>query len=340
MKVKQVTIKDIASRLGISHSTVSRALSHTASYLVSDDTRRQVKQTAEEMEYTPNLMAQGFVTGKTGTLGLMTYQIALETFGSQTEHILRAAGSANYQVLMGMAVNRSPRSLVDDQGLQIRQLIARGVDGLLINTRGDREESSRIRDIVRGRAPVVTYHYPVEDISGVVLDQEADFYEAAEHLINMGHKRIGFIGPDWDEFSPVSAKAKGYYRAMQKHRLPHEFIPSLGIHGEGGYIQGKNIRDRFTALLCREDYTAIGLCRGLRESGLRIPEDVSVIGYGDLDVSAYLCPALTTMVTPYEEIARSALDLMQRQLDGENGVERTTLRARLIIRESCVANRN
>lgn len=335
MRVKQVTIKDIAQRLGISHSTVSRALSSSAAYLVSEKTRMLVKQTADEMQYTPNLMAQGFVTGKTGTLGLLTYQISLETYGNQTEQILRAAERQDYQLLMGMAVHRTSRSSRDDQGTQIKQLISRGVDGLLINTRGDREESDRIIEMVRNRIPVVTYHYPTDHISGVVLDLEADFYQATKHLIELGHRRIGFIGRVVDEESPVSSKGRGYFMAMRDNDIPHEIIPPLGIRGEGGYIQGQNLRDRFTALVCRDDYTAIGICRGLRDVGLRIPEDVAVVGFGDIDVSAYLSPALTTMAVPYEEIALSAMDLLLRKIGGEDTTNRVTLRSRLIVRESC-----
>ncbi len=339
MKVKQVTIKDIASRLGISHSTVSRALSNTASYLVNDDTRKLVKQTADEMEYTPNLMAQGFVTGKTGTLGLLTYQIAIETFGRQTDHILRMAGKENYQVLMGMAIFRVSGQTQDDQGMQIRQLISRGVDGLLINTRGDREESKRIHDSVRGRVPFVTYHYLTENTSGVVLDLISDFYDATMHLIELGHRRIGFVGMEPDEKRPVTYKAKGYRQAMLDHDLPFEIIPALGIHSLGGYIQGKNLKDRFTAILCRDDYTAIGVCRGLQDTGFRVPDDVAVVGFGDIDVSQYLTPALTTIAMPYEDLARSALDLLFSQLGGDKTMDQISLRCNLIVRESCGSNR-
>ena len=123
--------------------------------------------------------------------------------------------------------------------------------------------------------------------------------------------------------------------AMRDNDIPHEIIPPLGIRGEGGYIQGQNLRDRFTALVCRDDYTAIGICRGLRDVGLRIPEDVAVVGFGDIDVSAYLSPALTTMAVPYEEIALSAMDLLLRKIGGEDTTDRVTLRSRLIVRESC-----
>ena len=340
MKKRQVTIKDIARQLGISYSTVSRALSPHASVLVKEKTRKLVRQTAIEMDYSPNLMARGMVMGKTGTLGLLTYQIFLETFGSQTDQILRAADEYDYQIMMGMASNRIPQNPRDDQILQIRQLISWGIDGLLINTRGDEEESERILNAVRGRVPVVTFLYPTQNLSGVVLDYVSDFCKATEHLIKLGHDRIGFIGPDWDPTSPVSAKAKGYLLAMQNYGLAHQFLPSRNIHSEGGYREAKTLGDRFTALVCRDDYTAIGVCRGLRESGLRLPEDVAVVGNGDIEAAAYMTPALTTLVTPYERIAQAAMDLMLEQLQGSNTPRQVTLRSHLVVRESCGANKS
>ena len=341
MRKKQVTIKDIARRLGISHATVSRALSQdpTVSVLVTEKTRKRVQRMVAEMGYTPNLMAKGFVTGRTGMLGLLTYQISRETNGSQTEQILRTAAGQGYQVLISMAVRRAPSTPLEDQALQIGELIARGVDGLLIHTRGDKEEVHRIQTTVRERVPVVTFHYPTPNLSGVALDLEGDFLKATEHLIGLGHERIGFIGPDWEEDSPVSAKARGYLQAMTQHRLPHEFLPALGIHALGGYLQGQSLGRRFTALLCRDDYTAMGSCRGLRESGFRVPEDVAVVGYGDLDMAAYTTPALTTMENPYEKIAEAAMDLMLNELQGHDTPPRQiTLQSRLVVRKSCGAS--
>ena len=110
MKKKQTTLRDIAQQLGISHSTVSRALSQIPKELalVKEKTRKRVEQKAAEMDYRPNLMARGVSTGKTGTLGLLTYEIAREMPGRQTDQILRAAGRQNYQILMGLATNRNP----------------------------------------------------------------------------------------------------------------------------------------------------------------------------------------------------------------------------------------
>ncbi len=338
MKKKQVTIKDIAGRLGISHSTVSRALSLNASSLVNDKTRKRVQKLAAEMDYSPNLMARAIVTRKTATLGLLTYHISLESFGTLTDMLLKAAGSQGYQIVLGVAPDgKAPR---EEQVLQIKQSISRGIDGLLINTRRYAEESERILDAVKERVPAVTFYYPTPNLSGVVLDNESGFHMATEHLISLGHNRIGYLGPggpDRDQVTPVSDEAKGYSTAMKQHDLAPGFLSSGEGHTDGGYRRGKELGDRFTALVCHSDYTAIGVCRGLRESGIRVPEDVAVVGNGDLKVAAYLTPALTTLAIPYEKIATAAMDLMMEQLQGNNTIRQVTLNSRLVVRESCGA---
>ena len=334
MEKKQTTIKDVAQKLGISHSTVSRALSQDrkVSALVAEKTRKQVQQKAAEMDYSPNLMAQAFVTGKTGALGLLTYEISWQVYGNQAEHILRAADTHNYYVMISAAIRRQEYRIQ-----QVKQLIARGIDGLLINMRGVRD-TKLILDAVRGRVPVVTFHYPTQ-VSGVVLDDKTGFCEATEHLIRLGHERIGFIGVSWDKTFVGSAKGKGYFKAMRKHSLTPEHMAGKGKIAslEPAYQLGKKLGDRFTALVCRNDYTALGVCRGLQESGVRVPEDVAVVGSGDLDVAAYVTPALTTLATPYEAIAEAAMELMLEQLEGRQEPRQITVKAPLVVRESCGA---
>ncbi len=277
-------------------------------------------------------------TQLTDTLGLLTYQISRETFGRQTDQILRAAYKQKYQIVISIAPNRTSRDPLDDQTRQIKQLLSQGIGGLLIHTRGDKRESDHIVNTVQGRVPVVTFHRPTPNLNGVVLDDAASFCEATNHLIRLGHERIGFVGPEWNGAIPVLAKAKGYSLAMQKHGLVREFPPALGIYAKGGYLQGKTLGDQFTALVCRDDYTAIGVCRGLREVGIRVPEDVAVVGNGDLGVAEHMTPALTTLATPYEAIAQAALELMLEQLAGGPGSARqVTLQAPLVVRESCGA---
>ena len=271
------------------------------------------------------------------TLGLLTYQISRETFGRQTNQILRAAYEQNYQVVISIVPSRTARDPLDDQTRQIKQLLSQGIDGLLIHTRGDTRESERIVNTVRGRVPVVTFNRPTAIRSGVVLDDAANYYEATNHLIHLGHERIGFVGPDWNGAIPVLAKGKGYSLAMQKHDLVHEFTSASGIYAKRGYLQGKTLGDQFTALVCRDDYTAIGVCRGLREAGIRVPEDVAVVGNGDIGVAARMTPALTTLATPYEAIAEAVMELMLEQLEGRDEPRQVTLKSHLVVRESCGA---
>ena len=290
------------------------------------------------MGYTPNLLAKAFVTGKTGTLGLMTYKIFREMFSRQTDQILRIADRKDYQVLVSLAINPRTPTSPTDQTRQIRQMMARGVDGLLIHTRGTEEESELIHRTVEGRVPVVTFPQPTaKDLSGVVLDDTASFFRVTEHLIQLGHERIGFIGGDWSLKRPGSAKARGYYQAMQEHHLTPERLHAAPPV-QAAYQLGKEIRDRFTAVICRNDYTAIGLCRGLREVGLRVPEDIAVVGHGDLELSAYFTPALTTLAVPYVEIAEAVIGLLLEQLQGAHPPRKVTMSHRLIVRESCGAS--
>ncbi len=335
MRAKQVTIKDIAREVGVSHMTVSRALSpdpETAA-LVTRKTRARIQKLATDLGYTPNLMARGFVTGRTNTLGLLTCKINLEPFGRQADRILRAADRQDYQILVALAA--SPSDAPEDRSRQIHQMMSRGVDGLLIQARGTEGESELILRTVKGRVPVVTFFQPsTPDLCGVALDDGEGMFEATSHLVRRGHERIAFIGTHWTHDGPGAAQARGYFRAMETRGLAPEHLPSPPPM-QAAYELGKTVADRFTAFVCRSDYVAIGLCRGLQESGLRVPEDAAVVGCGDLDVSAFSTPALTTLAIPYDEIAEAVMDLMLDQLQGDATPRQVTLTHRLIVRDSC-----
>ena len=335
MRKKRATIKDIAKTLGVSHSTVSRALSRSKSHMVSEETRRQVEQIAEECSYRPNLLAKGFATGKTGTLGLLACESYQEQAGVQIESFLRAADERNYRLLVGMSAEWDSASSGIDQATQIEQFISRGIDGLLVQTIGDAGESERILGAVDGRVPVVAFYYPARGFPGVVLDFSAGFYRATEHLVALGHRRIGFLGEDWQGPGQGASRGRGYFNAMNEYGLHPESLAVGRQETESGYQLSRDVKDRYSALLCCSDYTAIGVYRGLSESGIRIPEDVAVVGCGNSDVSAFVTPALTTQSTPTGGIARAAMDLMLKIIEGQEVVCQIVLSSRLIVRESC-----
>ena len=335
MRKKRVTIKDIAKTLGVSHTTVSRALSRNKSHMVSVETRRQVEQVAEEFSYRPNLMAKGFATGRTGTLGLLAGESYQELAGTQIESFLRAADERNYRLLVGMSAEWGSSSPETGQAVQMEQFISSGIDGLLVQTMGDAGESERILAAVDDRVPVVTFHYPARGFPGVVLDYAAGFHRATEHLIALGHRRIGFLGGNWEGPGHDAARGRGYFKAMTEHGL-HPVCLTVGRQQtESGYRLSREVRDRFSALLCCSDYTAIGVYRGLDESGIRVPDDVAIVGNGDSDISAFVTPALTTQSTPTRGIARAAMELMVKILEGREVACQIVLASNLIVRESC-----
>lgn len=305
--------------------------------MVAAKTRRMVQKVATDMDYNPNLIAQGIVKGRTSTMGLLTFEIARESFGTQAEYILREADKQRYQVLIALSVHQMSANGASDEVRQIRQLLSRRVDGLFIQTRGTRAESLRIQKAVRGRVPVVTFHQPTPELSCVVLDEKEGFFGATEHLIRLGKEKIGFVGSRWDIDAVGSEKAKGYMQAMRKHGLRAQRIPGKTFPAMPTSRLGEWLSDRFTALVCRNDYTALHACRALREVGCRIPEDVAVIGSGGIGVGAYLTPALTTIEIPHAEMAQAAMGLMLEQLRGNAGRLQVTLKPRLVVRESCGA---
>ncbi len=335
MRKKRATIKDIAKTLGVSHSTVSRALSRNKSHMVSEETRRQVEQIAEEFSYRPNLLAKGFATGKTGTLGLLACECYQEQAGVQIESFLRAAEERNYRLLVGMSAEWNASSSKGDQATQIEQFISRGIDGLLVQTIGDMGEPERILGVVDGRVPVVTFYYPARGFPGVVLDFAAGFYRATEHLIALGHKRIGYLGENWEGPGQDASRGRGYFNAMNEFGLHPESLAVGRQETESGYRLSREVKDRYSALVCCSDYTAIGVYRGLGESGIRVPEDVAIVGCGDSDVSAFVTPALTTQSTPTGGIARAAMDLILKIIEGQEVMCQIVLTPGLIVRESC-----
>ena len=181
------------------------------------------------------------------------------------------------------------------------------------------------------------FTHPTQGLSGVVLEEITSFCEATEHLIRLGHKRIGFIGTDWNKDFVGSAKGKGYLLAMQKHGLTPQRILGKTFPKKPTHRLGKRLGDRFTALVCRNDYEAVIACHGLRAAGLRVPEDVAVVGNGNLELAAYVTPALTTLAIPYEAIAQAAMELMLEQLEGQNMSRQVILKSPLVVRESCGA---
>ncbi len=346
MTNRPVTIKDIARRLGISYSTVSRALSPRMSHLVKEQTRLLVRRTAAEMDYSPNLLAQAFVQGAEGVLGLVSSRIGQEFTGRQISHLVRAAAREGYQVLVGAVSSRTSTSgkIQSAEGAersaqadQLMHLKARDVDGILVQALGDVNEPARIVHAAGGKLPVAAFGYTVDDVSSVLLNPAPGMEAVTEHLIGLGHERICFLGEDPIGSGGPLSQVKGYRNAMRRHGLAPRIVPVETGSARSGYNLGRALRGRYTALVCCSDYTALGVCRGLIESGVRVPDDMAVTGFGNSEVSAYVRPSLTTLSIPFEDMAARTVQGILRQIHGHPGPRRSVFKPHLIVRESCGA---
>lgn len=357
MRNRPVTIKDIARRLGISYSTVSRALSPRMSHLVKEQTRLLVRRTAAEMDYSPNLMAQAFVQGTEGVLGLVTSRIGQEFTGRQINHLVQAAARHGYQVLVAAVSSRtassgqaesaerseqseqSAQAERSDQAEQFMHLKARDVNGILVQALGDESESARIVHAAGGQLPVAAFGYAVDEVSSVLLNPAPGMQAVTEHLIGLGHERICFLGEDPIGSGGPRSHVEGYRSAMRSHGLAPRIVPVETGNARSGYRLGRALRGRYTALVCCSDYTALGVCRGLVESGVRVPDDMAVTGFGNSEVSAYVRPSLTTLSIPFEDMAARIVQDILRQIHGHPTPGRSVFKPHLTVRESCGADK-
>ncbi len=188
-----------------------------------------------------------------------------------------------------------------------------------------------------GEVPVATLGYGADDDASVSLDLASGVQKVTEHLIGLGHEQICFLGEDRPGVGFPRSLERGFRGAMRRHGLAPRVIPVEADRVRFGYNLGRSLRDRFTALACCCDYTALGVCRGLRESGVRVPEDVAVTGIGNYEVSAYVSPSLTTLSFPYEDMAAAAVQGIIRQIQGQSAQGRRVYEPHLTVRESCGA---
>ena len=338
---KRATLRDVAERLGVSIATVSRAFATRPDVRVSPATRERVLKAASELGYIPNLMARAVVRGRTGVFGLLGNMIVDPHNAALVQGMMVEARRFSYQAMAELLTSPNPDDWLGDQRLQIQQMMSWGVDGMLIQTRDEPDQADMIRETVRGAVPVATFTFPVEGLSGVVLDRAACIQMATEHLIRLGYRRTAFVGIA-DPPLPGRGKWTGYVRAMESHGLTPETVVAEDSSTEASHALGARIgrmSDPPRALVCQGDLIALGVCGGIKSAGKRVPDDVAVVGFDNIDIGALAETPLTTVAQPVDEICRQAMGLLMDQVNGDTKVKRVQVDPRLIVRESCGAHR-
>lgn len=335
MSSDQVTIKDIARKLKIAPSTVSRALKDHPD--ISEATKKAVMAVAKELDYQPNTVALSLRKSKTFTLGVIVPEIVHYFFSSIISGIEDVAYAEGYHVMICQSNENYDREVRNTNAL----LMSR-VDGMLISMSKQTEEFDHFKAIQKRGIPVVFFDRVCRELytSTVVSEDHNGAYEATEHLIKNGCRYILHLaGPKGLLIS--ENRKQGYLDAMQAYKLTlgDDWIVKADSFGEGYHATLEILRkgDKPDAIFAINDNAALGAMKAIKECGLRIPTDIAVVGFSDdPNVNILVDPPLTSVAQPGYEMGNTAARLFFDHLNKKELREITheVLKTHLIVRQS------
>ncbi|MFA8341465.1 MAG: LacI family DNA-binding transcriptional regulator [Rhodothermaceae bacterium] len=329
----KITIKDIAKQANVSKMTVSRVLSGKGQ--VAEETAQLIRKIAKELNYQPNLIARSLTNRKSYTLGVLfpkTNKIFLDNYIAQVlSGITDEAQKQNYRIML-FPVGEQTENYVSIANSNL-------LDGmLLLKTKKD---DSQLEELAESEFPFVLVNHNAsgKNISFVDTENEKGAITAVKHLYNAGHRKIAFVGGTTDETNSLD-RFNGYKEALKKLKLKfrEDYVLYCNYDKEQAYRDSKKfiyLKEPPTAIFCADDYMAIGVIERLRVEGIKVPEEVAVIGFDDIEISTFVTPALTTIKQPIYEIGREAalilLDIINEKI--ESPVQKM-LKTELIERDS------
>lgn len=326
-----VSLKDLATRTGVSVSTASRALANHPR--ISPQTRVRVQRAAAEMGYVPSAIARSLVKQETYTLGVVTTSVTDPYAAEVVKTVEDAAGAAGYQLL-----------LVTSHGLPRREIAAvqmlreRRVDGVIVISSRGGDLYEPLMPLIEVPLVLVNSRRPGTPAHWVMGDGRQGARLATEYLLDLGHRHIGFIGgPQRGQSGRL--RLRGYLEGLRSAGITPE--PALVLPGEGRAEDGRHglrrllaSRTPVTAGVCYNDLTAFGLLAEARAAGIRVPEDLSVVGFDNLPFGELTAPPLTTIEQRKEALGQWAVELVLRLRRGQP-VEDVVLECTLVERDSC-----
>ena len=328
----KITINELARRSGVSPSTVSRALNDDP--VISEETKRKVIQVAKELNYTPVRNRKKSSTRKRSKIiALMITDISNPFFPEIVHGVEDLAFDFGYSVSLW-----NTREDIEREKQYVETIKESEVDGIILGSSRIKEE--QIKAIAESDIPCVIMNRIVEGLPSVFADYENGAYQATKYLVNLGHERIALIN------GPVSAqpswwREKGFLRALKESEKEAEenLLSFNSPTVEGGYVATLkllSISNLPTAIFAYNDLVALGAMKAIREKNLLIAKDISLVGYDDIFLSAYLDPPLTTVSQPKYMMGKLAADLLFRLINGEKiKNNQISFKPELIIRSSC-----
>lgn len=328
---KKVTIKDIARAAGVSNMSVSLALNGKPG--ISDATRQRILQTAEELHYVPNQIAQSLLSDRTHTLGVVNSMASIFVFGKVMRGIMHSAEAAGYSTIISSTDER-----YDKETQAIDTLLNKRVDGIILI--GPVSTSEDLMKISSFGIPFISLLR--QRGSGISFCQNNNVKGAhtlMDYLISTGSRRFCFF-PFPEAISSGGERMSGFKDSMTEHGIDpgQQTYISTEPNIESGYAAAREmLKQGLTAdtIVCGCDLTAVGVLKALNEAGIQVPGQVRLAGYDDIDLAEHLSVPLTTVHQPYERIGRLGTRLLLQAIDEPDlGPLQVTLDSELVVRSS------
>lgn len=333
ISMAKLTIKDIAKLAGVSPTTVSLILNHKGDRF-SDETIEKVLSIVEETNYYPDFFAQNLVNKNNKTIGVIIPTLGDLFFNGLFEGIEKVASDKGYSVILFHSDNSREK---EERGLDF--MLSRSVSGIILATPYvlDHERFT----VIRRRCPILLMDRGITPrLEGqIAVDESGGMAEAMDKLSELGHRRIAYIREDHAYYN-LQARFEAYCQGIKRNHLEGDpkLVITADLSVEGGYIAAKQLLDSgcdFTALCCANDYVAIGAYRAILQAGKKIPEDISVLGFDDINIAAYITPALSTVKQPIDELGMEAAHALIKKIEHpESPLENKTFGTHLKMRES------
>ena len=330
------TIRDVARAAGVAASTVSRYLN--GQLRVSPATEAKVLEAVAELGYVPNAPARNLARRRSGVIGFVVPEISNPYFGAIADFVVEAVERHGRLVLLCSHRSQSVR-----QSSYIDLLASGAIDGMLYL--GSFRSNERLAAAITDGLPVVVVDEPIAGlppVSSVVMDDYAGGYQATSYLVALGHRRIAFVsGPA--ELGSVQERYRGYCDALRvgcidaegQVNLAGQFTEQFGMSALPHLLAAAQPP---TAAFVASDYIALGVLSAAEMHGIKVPDDLSIVGFDDIRFSQYVRPRLTTIRSPVDRLAQQGVELLFERLQDPQAPARTqVLPVELVIRESAAA---
>lgn len=326
------TILDVAKLAGVSTATVSRVINSPEA--VREETRDKVTEAMKLCKYKYNALARGFVTKQSNTIGLIIPTINNPVFAESTRGVQDYADRNNIQVLLGNTYYQYKQEEKLVETFREKQ-----VDGLIITTTNPR--GAVLKTLVDEEIPFVLLYSTIKKgpMTVVGVDNFRGGYRATEHLVKLGHRRIGMVAGRFSISDRSFHRWHGYRQCLKNNKISYD--KALLIQTDYSLTGGRDavkkllsLKDPPTAFFCSNDFLALGAMKGARELGLQLPRDLSIVGFDDIRIASYVIPELTTIRQPAYDIGKLGADLLFQRIGGRMKPVHKMLDLSLIVRES------